>query len=120
MKHISVHIRKIHKGFVIISKRTNKPFANENFKSRDNAIYFCGQNNLKITKISKFARYCDDCGSGMNEGFCIKGGKAYYCTEECMHKHVSVARFNKLYDNDDGDTYYSSWHVEDDGMADNQ
>jgi len=118
MKHISVHIRQIHSGFTVIGKKTNKPFANERFKSRDNAIYFCGQNNLKITKVSKFARACSHCGSGMNEGFCIESGEAYYCTEDCMHKHVSAKEFKKLYNNGDGDSYYSEWSVEEDGMVD--
>lgn len=114
----TVHIRPIHAGFVLINKKTNLPEGIKRFASRDNAIYYCGQNNLKISTTSKFARACSQCGSGMNVGFCIKGGEAYYCSEICLHKRIGKKEYLALYDNEDGDTYYGTWSVKEDGMAD--
>jgi hypothetical protein len=39
---------KTDKGFVVIDKRTDLKWANEFFKTEDEAIEFCNQNNLKL------------------------------------------------------------------------
>ena len=28
----------------------------------------------------RYARICDKCGNGMNEGYVVEGGQEYYCT----------------------------------------
>jgi len=57
----------------------------------------------------KYARKCDECGKGMNEGFCINGGCEYYCTEECLHKHYTKEEYDEMYNDDEGDTYWTEW-----------
>ncbi len=54
---------------------------------------------------------CDECGSGMNEGYCINGGEQYYCSDECLHEHISPEEWEELYE-DGGDSYYTEWDAE--------
>lgn len=28
---------------------------------------------------------CSICGEPMDEGYCYKGGEAYYCSDKCLH-----------------------------------
>lgn len=63
--------------------------------------------------ITKFARKCKECGKGMNEGYVINGGVAHYCSDACMHKHVSAEEFEELYDDGDGDSYWTEWDADD-------
>lgn len=54
-------------------------------------------------------RCCSECGKPMYEGFCIENGADYYCSEECLHKHISEEEYDKLYDDGKGDSYWTSW-----------
>ena len=45
---MNVYILKQKNRFVVIDKRTDLKWANEFFKTEDEAIEFCNQNNLKI------------------------------------------------------------------------
>lgn len=54
---------------------------------------------------------CDECGCGMNEGYCINGGEQYYCSDECLHEHISPEEWEELYE-DGGDSYYTEWDAE--------
>lgn len=38
--------------------------------------------------MKKYARKCDHCGKVFNEGFCIGGGEAYYCSNECLEAEI--------------------------------
>jgi hypothetical protein len=58
---------------------------------------------------TKFARKCKECGKGMNEGYVINGGVAHYCSDACLHKHVSADEFEDLHDDGDGDSYWTEW-----------
>jgi hypothetical protein len=60
----------------------------------------------------RYARKCSECGKGMNEGCVIEGGMAYYCSDECLHKHVTPEEFEELYADGDGDTYWTDWEDE--------
>ena len=55
----------------------------------------------------EFARNCTECGAGMNEGYCFDGGRAYYCSDACLHKHFTHDEWEKLYF--DGGRAYSCW-----------
>ena len=55
------------------------------------------------------SRCCSHCGKSMYEGFCIENGAEYYCSEECLHKHLSEEEYNELYDEGRGDSYWTSW-----------
>lgn len=62
---------------------------------------------------TKFARTCSDCGKGMNEGYVINGGCEHYCSDDCLHKHISADEFEDLYDDGDGDSYWTEWDADD-------
>lgn len=64
----------------------------------------------------KYARECDECGKGMNEGYCFDGGRAYYCSDECLHKHFTPEEWQEMCDDDDDDdalepseSYWTTW-----------
>lgn len=56
-----------------------------------------------------YARQCEHCKQGMNEGYVIAGGVYYYCGIECLHKEVSEAEWEELYGDGDSDSYYTEW-----------
>jgi hypothetical protein len=55
------------------------------------------------------SRCCSECGKPMYEGFCIEDGADYYCSEECLYKHLSEEEYNQLYDEERGNSYWTSW-----------
>jgi len=57
----------------------------------------------------EFARNCTECGAGMNEGYCFDGGRAYYCSDACLHKHFTHDEWEKLYNDGDGDSCWTTW-----------
>lgn len=57
----------------------------------------------------KYARTCDECGKGMNEGFCIDSGCEYYCSDACLHKHYTAEEWEEAYADGDGDSYWTTW-----------
>jgi len=61
----------------------------------------------------EFARNCTECGAGMNEGYCFDGGRAYYCSNECLHKHYTPAEWAEMYADGEGDSYWTEWEDED-------
>lgn len=54
-------------------------------------------------------RVCDECGRPMIEGYVVDGCDTY-CSEECLHEHISEEEFNGLYDDGNGDTYWTNWY----------
>lgn len=70
----------------------------------------CAKENNKI----KYARKCDECEKGMNEGYCIDGGGEYYCSDECLYKHYTAEEWAEMYDDGESDSYYTEWEDEDD------
>lgn len=54
-------------------------------------------------------RVCEECGSPMIEGYVVNG-RDTYCSEECLHKHVSEEEYNALYNNGSGDSYWTTWY----------
>ena len=57
----------------------------------------------------KDIRVCTECGKLMEEGYCIENGIEYYCDDECLHKSIDEEEYEKLYDNGNGDTYWTQW-----------
>jgi hypothetical protein len=57
----------------------------------------------------KYARECDECGKGMNEGYCIDGGMAYYCSDECLHKDITPDEWKEMTDDEESDSYWTTW-----------
>ena len=54
-------------------------------------------------------RECDECGKQMTEGYVIENGLSYFCTETCLHIHISEEEFLKLYADGEGDSYWTEW-----------
>ena len=54
-------------------------------------------------------RVCSECGKPMMEGFCIEDGAEYYCSEECLHKNLTEEEYENLYDDGQGNSYWTSW-----------
>lgn len=53
-------------------------------------------------------RVCDECGKPMIEGYVVDGCDTY-CSDECLHKHLSDEEYKELYDDGNGDTYWTTW-----------
>lgn len=62
-----------------------------------------------------YFRVCTECGKEMNKGYCIADGLEYYCSDECLHKHYTQQEFNEMYDNGNGDSYWTEWEEEKNG-----
>ena len=54
-------------------------------------------------------RICSECKKKMNKGYCIENGMEYYCCEECLNKHYTEEEYLSMYDNGEGDSYYTEW-----------
>ena len=54
-------------------------------------------------------RKCSNCGKKMTEGYCIDNGLEYYCSDECLHKHYKEEEYEEMYDDGNGDSYYTEW-----------
>ncbi|MBQ3944106.1 MAG: hypothetical protein II670_00645 [Alphaproteobacteria bacterium] len=54
-------------------------------------------------------RICDECGKPMIEGYVVDGCDTY-CSDECLHKHITDEEYNELYDNGNGNTYWTTWY----------
>lgn len=47
----------------------------------------------------------------MIEGYVVDGCDVY-CSDECLHNHLTDEEFNNLYDNGNGNTYWTEWYEE--------
>lgn len=56
-----------------------------------------------------YARRCDACGNGMNDGYVVDGGAEHYCSKECLNSEYTDKEWDELYDNGNGDSYYTAW-----------
>lgn len=54
-------------------------------------------------------RVCDECGKPMIEGYVVDGCDTY-CSDECLHKHITDEEYEELYNNGNGDTYWTTWY----------
>jgi hypothetical protein len=73
----------------------------------------------EVIKGDKYARSCNCCGNGMNEGYVVGGGEEYYCTPECLHKVYTPKEWQEMYHkserNWDGfEDYWTEWEDESD------
>lgn len=57
-------------------------------------------------------RTCSECGKEMAEGYCIENGTEYYCSDECLHKNITEEEYLKLYDNGNGNSYWTEWECD--------
>lgn len=57
-------------------------------------------------------RKCNECGKYMTRGYVIENGMEYYCNEECLDKNYKEEEYLKLYDDGNGDSYWTTWDDE--------
>ena len=51
----------------------------------------------------------------MNEGYHIGGnGIEYYCSDACLHTEITHEEYMELYDDGEGDSYWTAWEDPDD------
>jgi late competence protein required for DNA uptake (superfamily II DNA/RNA helicase) len=88
----------------------------EQFKELGDSIYTEEMKQCEVieevVKGDKYARKCDKCGQGMNEGFCIYEGQEYYCSDECLHSVYSEQEWLEMYnaeDNGGSSSYWTQW-----------
>lgn len=55
-------------------------------------------------------RVCDECKKIMVKGYVIEGGNKYYCSDNCLHTNLTKEEFNELYNDGEGETYYTEWN----------
>jgi hypothetical protein len=75
-------------------------------------IYYNYKCKQDYTKGLKEMRICDKCGKEMLEGYVIEGGFEYYCSKECLLKEMTWEEFLELYDDGEGDSYWTEWYDE--------
>lgn len=85
--------------YKLIIELLNKAYSNENL----NDIF----NTLEEAEIE--VRKCSSCNKLMVEGYVIENGESYYCDDQCLEKNMSREEFEELYDDGDGDSYYTQW-----------
>lgn len=56
-------------------------------------------------------RICDECGRPVIEGYIVDGCDVY-CSDECLHNHLSEEEFTILCGNGNGNTYWTTWYEE--------
>lgn len=54
-------------------------------------------------------RGCNECRKPMIVGYVVNGCDTY-CSDECMHKRLSGQEYKELYDDGNGDTYWTVWY----------
>jgi hypothetical protein len=69
---------------------------------------------FEAIKGDKYARKCDKCGKGMNDGYVIGGGDEYYCTYECLNNVYTTEEWVFMADDDDSDEGFNYWTEWDD------
>lgn len=62
-----------------------------------------------VLNVEREPRKCSECNKEMSEGYCIENGMEYYCSDECLYKHYTQEEFDELYDDGNGDSYWTEW-----------
>jgi hypothetical protein len=94
----------------------NQQQAIDKFKALGDSIYTEEMKQCEVieevVKGDKYARKCDKCGQGMNEGYCIYEGEEYYCSDECLHSVYSKSVWEGMFDAEDignSPSYWTQW-----------
>ena len=64
----------------------------------------CGSNAIEEADDT---RVCSECGKLMRDGYVFYDGEAYYCSDECLHKHFSEEEYVQAFIRDDA--YWTEW-----------
>lgn len=55
----------------------------------------------------KEIRICTDCGKEMTEGYCVRDGEEYFCSDECRDAWYSEEEYEELCVHDEA--YWTQW-----------
>lgn len=58
-------------------------------------------------------RKCTNCGKKMSSGYCVNGGEQYFCSDSCLQTQYTREEFLELYDEGNGDSYWTEWEEDD-------
>lgn len=58
---------------------------------------------------NRTCRRCSECGKLMRDGYCVDRGAAYYCSDDCLHKHFTPHEWLQECDNNE-QSYYTEWY----------
>lgn len=58
-------------------------------------------------------RICDECWKETKEWYCINWWEEYYCSDECLHKHITPEEREELYDDWNWDSYWTEREEDD-------
>ena len=67
-----------------------------------------GEDLMKLVN-GDYERLCSHCSKPMNQGYVIENGLEYYCCDDCLHEHYTDEEYNRLYDDGNGDSYWTEW-----------
>ena len=65
--------------------------------------------NIRLCSNKK----CPNPTKNIKEGYCIENGEEYYCCDDCLHSKYTDEEFQEMYDDGNGDTYYTEWEKDD-------
>ena len=66
----------------------------------------------EVVKGDKYARCCNCCGNGMNEGYFAE--YEYFCSTECLFTEFPFAVWQKLSEDENDSYYWTQWEDESD------
>ena len=52
-------------------------------------------------------RVCTDCDSVMHEGYCIRDGEEYFCSDECLYAWYSEEEYEELCEHNEA--HWTRW-----------
>ena len=58
-----------------------------------------------------FCRDCSECSAGMDEGFVIQDGEAYYCSTKCLNVNMTDEEYTAQFEAGEP-TYWAQWDKE--------
>jgi hypothetical protein len=61
----------------------------------------------EVVKGDKYARCCNCCGNGMNEGYFAE--YEYFCSTECLFTEFPFAVWQKLSEDENDSYYWTQW-----------
>jgi len=66
--------------------------------------------NLRMKDLEEDERFCSECGTAMDEGFCFESDTTLYCSEKCLTKVITWDEYLEIHDNGNGDAYWTDWY----------
>lgn len=61
----------------------------------------------KLEQYGEEYRICTNCGSMMQEGYCICDGLEYFCSDDCLYGYYSEEEYISLCEQDEA--YWTQW-----------